>query len=104
MAIALAAALDFAARGQALEFAVSLLLAGVFLAVAVFVASLAVKPRYQPISLVMLINAASGLVAFMLIASGQVDPSSSVPVVGITGTVLLGMAGALFLELRKVRV
>ena len=101
-AILLAAALDFAARGQMADFAVSLLLAAVFVAAAVFIGALAVRPRYQPISVVMIINAASGLVAFMLIAAGQVQPASSVPLVAATGAMLLGMAGLLYLEVRKV--
>ena len=101
-AILLAAALDFAARGQIADFAISLALAAVFIAAALFIGTLVVRPRYQPISVVMIINAASGLVAFMLIAAGQIEPASSMPLVAITGAALLGMAGLLFLELRKV--
>lgn len=104
MAILLAAATNFAALGQSLEFAASLVLAGVFLATALFIGSLALRPRFQPIGLVMVINAASGMVAFMLIAAGQVEPVSSIPLVALTGLLLLGLAGVLFLELRKVLV
>jgi hypothetical protein len=101
-AILLSAAVDYAARGAVADFAVSLLLAGVFLAAAAFIGALVWRPRIQPIGAVMILNAASGLVAFMLIAAGQVQPESSVPLVAATGALLLSLAGLLFLELRKV--
>lgn len=95
-----AAAFDFAARGETPDFAIFLLLAGVLMAAAIFTGSLAARPRYQPIALVMVINAASGLAAFMLVAAGQIEPVLA----GLAGLLLLSLAGLLFLELRKVRL
>lgn len=94
------AAFDFAARGETPDFAIFLLLAGVLMAAAIFTGSLAARPRYQPIALVMVINAASGLAAFMLVAAGQIEPVLA----GLAGLLLLSLAGLLFLELRKVRL
>jgi hypothetical protein len=101
--VLLAGALQFAAAGETLDAGILLLLAVIFVAATIAVMSLALRPRYQPIGLVAVVHAASGLVAFMLIAAGQITPVSQVPLVAATGAVLLGLAAVLFFELRKVR-
>jgi len=102
-ALALAAALQFLAQGVFAEFAAALMIAATLLASAVLIGMLSLRPRFQPVGLVAVINAASGLTAFMLIAAGQIEPVSSVPLAAISGGVLLGVAGLLALELRKAR-
>ena len=101
--ILLAAARAFAASGQLADAGLAVLLGLVLIAAAGGISLLVLRPRYQPIGLVAVINAASGVVAFMLIAAGQIEPVSSIPAVAFTGALLLGVAGLLMLELRKVR-
>ena len=102
-ALALVAALQFLAQGVVAEFAAALMAAVILLASAVLIGTLAIRPRFQPVGVVAVINAASGLTAFMLIAAGQIEPLSSVPLVAISGGVLLGVAALLGLELRRAR-
>lgn len=101
-ALALAAAVQFLAQGLLPDFAASLAITVVLLTSAACIGALAIRPAFQPVGLIAVINAASGLTAFMLIAAGRIEPASSAPLVAITGGVLLGVAGLLALELRKL--
>ncbi len=102
--IGLSAASEFAAGGLWAEQAQAILLTAVFLASVVFVGALIVRPRYMPVALVMLVNAISGVTAFMLLAANRIEPVGSAPLVALTGVVLLALAAIQYLELRKVHI